>query len=223
MHKNFRRFMALLPKSLQHELRRYYYFSQILFKKFKSEEPEWMILEKYLVKGDWAIDVGANVGHYTAKISNIVKTNGRVIAFEPIPKTFDLLASNMSHLKFNNITLINAAASDCASCVGFKIPKFSTGLDNYYRAHISNSTLLEYIILSMSIDSICLNSPISLIKIDAEGHDFQVIKGAIKIIKRDKPTLIVEGRDINVFNMLLDIGYSSTILPDSPNTIFHFE
>ena len=43
---------------------------------------------------DWIVDVGANVGHYTKRLSELVGPKGRVIAFEPILETFSILSES---------------------------------------------------------------------------------------------------------------------------------
>jgi FkbM family methyltransferase len=215
-----RKIAAILPIHVQQELKRYYFWGQIKLGRFKSEEPEYEILEAYLKPGGWAIDVGANVGHYSARLSHLVGPKGRVIAFEPIPETFELLASNVSRLPIKNITLINSAVSDCTSCIGMEIPSFDTGLKNFYQAHISVSGNFGMSVMSVAIDSICIPEPINLIKIDAEGHEYQVIQGARRTISSSRPVLIVEGNDQAVEVLLSNIGYRFRQLPKSPNRIF---
>ena len=83
---------AKLPTRWQRELRRVHFSRQIARGKFRSEEPEYFLLSSLLKKGEWAIDIGANVGHYTARFSELVGPEGRVIAFEPVPETFAILA-----------------------------------------------------------------------------------------------------------------------------------
>jgi len=208
------------PKSLQQELKRLHYWRQIASNNFISEEPEWKMLDKYVSSGDMAIDIGANVGHYTARLSDIVGPNGRVIAVEPIPQTFDLLSSNVAHFTYNNVSLLNFAISDCCTCVAFEVPKFKTGLDNYYQAYISDKISTNLKILCIDIDSFPFRSKVSFMKIDAEGHDFRVLKGGKNLVAKYKPTIIVEGHDPQILEMLKQLGYSSKNLPGSPNTIF---
>ena len=104
---------------------------------------------------DWVIDIGANVGHYTKRFSDLVGPEGVVIAFEPVSETFSLLAANVQLFKFANVTLINAAASDELSLVGMKIPSFNTGLKNFYQAHveivISESNFIKVITLKLDL------------------------------------------------------------------------
>lgn len=47
-----------------------------------------------MAPGDWALDIGANVGHYTKRMSDLAGPEGRVIAFEPVPDTFAVLCAN---------------------------------------------------------------------------------------------------------------------------------
>ena len=100
------------------------------------------------------IDVGANVGHYTKRFSELVGATGRVIAFEPIPETFALLAANIQLLPLANVTLINAALSDKTDLAGMSIPVFDTGLRNFYQAQLSNTSHSSLQVLTMRLESI---------------------------------------------------------------------
>ena len=222
MFIHLKRCAAKLPLSIQQELKQWFFRGQILTGKFNAGEPEWEILDKYVSKGDWVIDIGANIGHYTVKMSEIVGPGGRVIAIEPVPESFYLLTTITSHCKSKNVTLINAAISDRSSYVAFEIPKFNTGLKNYYQAHISSVPFKDLNVLCISIDSLQLPNKISLVKIDAEGHEYNVLKGMKKLILKDKPALIVEGNSSKIDKMLREIGYSGKILQESPNTLFEY-
>lgn len=142
-------------------------------------------------KGDWVIDVGANVGHYTKRLSDLVGPAGRVIAIEPVPDTFALLAANVSLCRHANVTLLNLAVSNRTAVVGIQIPDFDSGLKNYYQASVS-SERSELMVMVITLDSLPLGHGIGLIKIDAERHDPMVLEGAEALLRRDHPTLIVE-------------------------------
>jgi len=217
-----KRFAARLPALWQLELKRLYFARQIKKGTFESAEPEYHILSQLIKPGDWIIDVGANVGHYTKRFSEIAGANGRVIAFEPVSATFNLLAANAQLFTHPNVTLINAAASDQPGIAHMSIPRFSTGLDNYYEAQISSSADSALPVLTLPIDSLGLNQRIALIKIDAEGHEQFVINGMKQLLSEHHPILIVETGS-KVSPSLSALGYVAEKLDDSPNTIFKFK
>jgi FkbM family methyltransferase len=163
-----KRVAALLPQSRQQELKRRHFRREIERGTFNTDEPEWAKVEQWLAPGDWAIDVGANVGQYTKRFSDLVGPNGRVIAFEPVPATFELLSANAARFTHANVTLLNLAASDGTELISMAIPRFDTGLSNYYMAAItSEPTGLQA--LTCSIDSLRLPRRVRVLKIDAEG------------------------------------------------------
>ena len=129
----FNRFAARLPERWQSELKRIHFGRQIIRGTFETSEPEYKILSQLIKPGDWVIDIGANVGHYTKRFSELVGVHGRIIAFEPVPTTFALLAANVQLFAHANVTLINAAVSDKFGVVGMSIPRSSTGLTNSIR------------------------------------------------------------------------------------------
>lgn len=212
-----------LPPQWQTEMKRIYFSRQIKRNSFVTDEPEYKILHDLISQGDWVVDVGANVGHYTKRFSELVGVHGRVFAFEPVPTTFSLLSANTQLFRYPNVTLINAAVSDKLDVVGMSIPKFSTGLTNYYQAHLSSVKDSALSVLTLSIDSLNIGRRVTLIKIDAEGHEAFVLAGMKKLIKKHHPTLIIENPSQDINTNLASFGYVSEVLPGSPNVVFKQE
>ena len=178
------------------------------------------MLSPMISSGDWVLDVGANVGHYTLRFSELVGERGRVISFEPVPETFELLAANVALMPHKNTTLINAAASEHSGLSTMVIPKFEdTGLDNFYEARLSG-TESGLQVLRMTVDALALPHPLRLVKIDAEGHELSVLRGMQGLLGRDRPILIVEDNDPEVPTFLAGFGYSSEKVAGSNNWIF---
>lgn len=97
MTKLLKRLAAKLPLPIQQELKRFYFAWQIRRGRFYTDEKEFSLLNAFIAHGDWVLDIGANIGHYTRRLSDLVGPAGRVIAFEPIPQTFEVLAANAQH------------------------------------------------------------------------------------------------------------------------------
>ncbi|MDG4553143.1 MAG: FkbM family methyltransferase [Candidatus Competibacter sp.] len=218
-----KRIAAWLPASWQSELKRIYFRNQIRHGTFITEEPEFALLAEFVSDGDWVVDVGANIGHYTKRLSELVGCTGRVIAIEPVPETFLLLTANLQYIRHDNITLLNAAAAENSGVAGMTIPTFSTGLKNFYQAHLVSEEDAELRVLTLSLDSICLcERQIALVKIDAEGHEAGVLRGMKEILRRDRPVMIVETFSEEVIDQMRTVGYSCERLPGSSNVIFRY-
>ena len=180
------------------------------------------MLSEVVVPGDWVIDVGANVGFYTWRLAELVGPEGRVLAFEPIPETFVLLANNLESCSHSNVTLFNAAVSEITGMAGMSIPKSSdTGQRNYYEAHLTSRNESELQVLTVSLDAIQISQPVRLIKIDAEGHELAVLKGMRKTLLRDRPVLIVETPNAEVTDFCGSLAYIAVTFANSPNVVFH--
>jgi len=205
---------------MQQGLKRRYFSYQINKNVFETDELEYACLDRWVGVGDWVIDVGANIGHYTKRLSELVGTAGRVIAFEPIPDTFELLAANSALFKNNNVTLLNACASESTQMLGMQIPQFNTGLSNYYMAHLTESSEADLQVLCLAIDSLFSEQQIKLVKIDAEGHDLSVLKGMNKVLRSCRPVLIIEDDSSEIEHYLKGFGYQSERLDNSHNKIF---
>ena len=213
---------ATLPATLQNDLKRIHYRRQIKKGAFVTSEPEYKNLHTLIAPGDWVIDVGANVGHYTKRFSELVGPGGRVIAFEPVPETFALLSSNVQLYRFMNVTSINTALLDKCEVLSMHIPNFETGLKNFCRAHLIavDSGLPNLRVLATRLDSLEIPGKVTLVKIDAEGHELAVIRGMVELLRRDHPTLIVETSSDEVIGLVTGLGYDTEQLAGSPNRLF---
>lgn len=213
-----KRIAAQLPDSVQHELRRLFFRRQIRGRRFVTDEKEYGLLDTILAPGDLVLDVGANVGHYTMRMSELVGAAGRVIAFEPVPNTFTLLSANARLFAHANVSLLNVAASDHTAVVGVQIPRFSDGLVNYYQAHLTADSA-SLMILTIPIDALALPSLVKLVKIDVEGHELPVLRGMRRLLERDHPVLIVETGSQETVDLLDAMGYASERLQGSSNLL----
>lgn len=178
------------------------------------------MLDSLIKEGEWAIDIGANIGHYTSKLSSLVGKFGRVLSFEPVPESFEVLVSNTMLFPHRNVTLLNMAVSETSSLVGFEIPKWESGLNNYYEARIGAENPSVYA-LCCTLDSFNLEHKISLVKVDAEGNELAILKGMRGLLERDHPILIIEAtRPDDLIAYLSLCGYSVKRLSKSPNLLF---
>lgn len=73
---------------------------------------------------------------------------------------------------------------------------------------------------SSPLDELPIPERVSLVKIDAEGHEASILKGMMTLVRRDRPTLIVEAGSGIVPEQLDDLGYDSRRLSGSPNLLF---
>lgn len=216
-----KRLISHLPERYQQNLKRKYYSIKIRIGKFNTDEKEYLLLDSFISHGDWVLDIGANIGHYTAKFSELVGKEGRVISIEPVPSTFKLLVSNSDYFKYSNVTLLNFCASDISRIVNMEVPTFETGLKNFYQANITEKKT-DITSMSIPIDAIPIPHSIKLVKIDTEGHELFVIRGMHQLLLRDYPILIIEASSSIIIEHLMGIGYSMDRLEGSPNYIFQY-
>jgi FkbM family methyltransferase len=126
--------------------------------------------------GDNVWDVGANAGFYTELFANVVGSEGRVVAFEPSPKAFGILKSLAA--KRNNILLQNVALSDTDGLVDFFVDNQELRpTDGLMPA--SDQTETIKVTVTRADTFIQLASP-SIIKIDVEGFELEVLNGMRK-------------------------------------------
>ncbi|HEX6694048.1 MAG TPA: FkbM family methyltransferase [Longimicrobiales bacterium] len=171
-------------------------------------DPLFLRLSEWVHPGDWVIDVGAAVGDYALELSRLVGPDGRVIAFEPMPAQFELLACNATLAKHANVTCLQLAVGSQPGTCRMSAPKIH-GRSNWYEAAVSDDG--DTTVLQIRLDDLYAERPIRLMKIDAEGHDLEVLRGAAEIIRRHQPALLVEAGGREVVDWLESLGYDRHI------------
>jgi len=161
------------------------------------------ILPKYLPKRSVLFDVGANVGNYS---SELIKQfpDASLHVFEPHPKTFEILSKKvfLNSTSLNNLALSSEEGkiqlfdyaerdgSSHASVVRGVIENIHSGDSMVHE--VNKKTLDDYIKIN-NIDNI------DLLKIDVEGHELEVLKGAKNILKESKVKIVqLEFNEMNV-------------------------
>ncbi len=215
-------------KEIEYFLKKFLFPKKYLFEKRikraikKNEEPEIKIIKDLIDSGTDSIDVGVYRGVYSYEMS---KYSNKVHAFEPNPIIYKDLKNYLPKVR-DNIKLYNFALSDVEEIKDLRIPIRNSKInkENYeecYKMGLAsmheNNTFTEFEtfkIRTLKLDNIKINNKVSLIKIDVEGHELEVINGAIKLIKNYKPNLIIEIEErhskrniIETINFVSKIGY----------------
>ena len=189
-----------------------------------SDEKELQLLKNIIIPETDTIDIGVYRGVYSYEMAKYSKM---VHAFEPNPIIFKDIELNLGKI-IKNINLYNFALSDKENKVLLKVPIRDKNYDksNYEeyfqmgRATIHEQNVMGDIetfeIKSKKLDNFTFSNRISFIKIDVEGHEMSVIKGAENTIKQNKPTLLVEIEEkhskqkvLDSINYINSLGYES--------------
>jgi FkbM family methyltransferase len=161
---------------------------------FGSYEKHFAELFGYLVgPGDRCVDVGANVGVHTVRLARLVGTDGEVVAIEPDPDVVRRTQRNITLNGLANVRIIGAAASERAGETRLYRP--SPRDTNRARASLMHHTYLTGLTTTVpvvSVDDVCAGEPVALIKIDVEGHEAAVVRGAVDTIARHAPAVVFE-------------------------------
>jgi len=154
--------------------------------------------------GDIIFDVGANVGEYTLNFARSVGSTGKIFSFEPHPLVFKKLQHHIQINRMNHIKYYNMGLSDAPGKLHMSIceTRNSGGRSvskNNQKENKGESTQVEVVQLDSIMEQENL-SHIDLIKIDVEGHELRVLKGAEKLIVKYKPNLYIEVNNSNLQN-----------------------
>jgi FkbM family methyltransferase len=193
------------------------------------ELPIQEILVKHLRPGDTFYDIGANVGFFTAIAAKLVGSRGRVFAFEPVPENATQIEYNARLNRFINITVLETAVTN------------TTGQGELLLAHHAGGSTLsiadpppdlrgKLAVELIALDDLVIQqlTPPTVVKIDVEGAEIDVLRGMSRTIEKFKPVIITEVDDGNketferkyqeLKTLISTFGYQVTTLADAyPN------
>jgi len=169
-----------------------------------------LAIENFCRPGFIVLDIGANIGAHALPIAKIVGESGKVYAFEPTDYAYSKLVYNISLNQFKNITPIQIVLSDnnlLRQSINFKCSWPTNGKP------VERKSIADFI----KLDDWCKASKIEhvdLIKLDVDGNEYSVIKGAESLLTIQHPLILMEvwGPNFsdfsrNPFTLLKNFGY----------------
>jgi FkbM family methyltransferase len=168
------------------------------------------VVERVTEPGWTVLDIGANIGAHTLRLSRLVGTTGRVFAFEPMDYAFSKLSRNLLLNEAGNTRAFKLALSDhnAAACpVDFRSSWATSGERRRETSSVDLRKLDDWFLEHRL-------SRLDLIKLDVDGHEWQVLKGGLMSIERYRPILLIEAgawhfasRETNPLELLASLGY----------------
>jgi FkbM family methyltransferase len=189
----FARKMESFDYVMRCDLRESVFYPLAKYGRYPHARGEEIVLSQ-LARPDWIVlDIGANIGYAAAMFARLCP-NGRVYAFEPVPKCTHYLAAVASD--FDNIEVISKALGATSGIAHFQQRHL---LD---RSSISETGDIEVEITS--VDDWCAQTGVrpSFLKIDVEGFDESVIDGALSTLRQARPIVMFEANIIGEFRRI---------------------
>lgn len=190
------------------------------------DEPVLKAILSVLKPEDVFYDVGANAGYMSLSVASHNLPN-KIYAFEPLPELASALAASALSNDFPDFTVVRAALADRDEVLEFFLPSHSIHASLVSREQSSICMRVEGFRLDTLLENAVVLPP-RVIKIDVEGAEMHVFRGAQETLRKHKPALIFECDENSlrfghsteeVLGFLRDLGYNSfTLLEDSKTT-----
>ncbi|MCX6811322.1 MAG: FkbM family methyltransferase [Candidatus Berkelbacteria bacterium] len=161
-----------------------------MYEPFQTE-----LLRKLITKNMTVVNIGANIGYYTLIAANKVGPNGKVYAFEPEPKNYQLLIKNIEKNGYKNILPIQVAISDKQGTLKLFLDKSNLGNPSLAEQNIGEKNgFVE--VKTNSLDNFfekhSKDFKVDLLLMDTQGAEGLILDGAKKIIRNNKLKIIME-------------------------------
>lgn len=180
------------------------------YRDFVSVDPDYEgpISDWFNHGSDIFLDVGSYIGRYSLILS---QRFNKIYSFEPVSETYSRLRKNIDLNQIKNIYPVRVALMDFDGTMKMSL-KNAPGTNSLI--HDKNSLSSE-IIDTVKLDTFFFNGKVDLIKVDVEGAEKEFLRGAEKIIRWNKPRLIIEVEPENrdyVDRFLKRLGYHEELI-----------
>lgn len=203
LRRALRRFPALFltARKMRHKLRGY-------------PEPEMGLLGMLADPSRISLDIGAHSGLYAEAL---IPHSKAVVAVEANPH----LANDIRSLLGKRVQVVSAAMSSKPGEAQLRVPTDGSGLSTIDPDNplvVADTELVT--VECKTLDDLAAD-PVGFVKIDVEGHELEVLRGGLKLLERDKPTLLIEAEERHRANavgsiraLLEPLGYRGLMLRD---------
>lgn len=178
------------------------------------------LFEKMVAGGSVVFDIGAQAGFYSLLASVLVGPAGRIFAFEPVPANVFFIKQHLRLNRIENVKIIQAAVTDFSGVTSFDdgSPRFMG--PHRLLGHISTTGTLR--VQTVSLDELISKGELptpNCIKIDVEGRETEVLRGARSLLVNSHPVLFLatHGPDIHskCWHLLKSLGYRLEVIRGS--------
>ena len=166
-------------------------------------EAELFLIKQLCEEGDVIIDIGANIGTHTLAFSKIVGESGKVIAFEPQKIIFQTLCGNMAINSITNVDCFQLAVYSQSK--SFFIPEIQYNKINDFGSVDIKTEENGIKVRAIVLDDFLDVTQLKLMKIDAEGMEYEVLLGASQLIKNLRPFIYLENEKPEKSKRLIEL------------------
>lgn len=162
--------------------------------RWKLNKPEISRMLGAIPRGGVAIDIGAHKGAYSFWMGRRAGKTGRVIAVEPQERMVEGLVASLGSVNMARATVVHAAASEAPGRGTINIPRDSThgaSMGDLGDGRAVDAVDVRLVSIDELVESFGLDR-LDFVKIDAEGHELEIIRGGLASLERFGPSLLVE-------------------------------
>jgi FkbM family methyltransferase len=193
-------------------------------------EPEFFrALREYLRPNDTCLDVGGNLGYYCLLMSGLVGSRGRVITFEPVAENLAVLRENILLNAADNIELVSTALGAQPGVMQLirsdaEVVSATPSVRGY--AVEGPRSTMDVMVDTLDAFLETRNCRPSVIKIDVEGAEMEVLRGASNTLRTARPVVLLEvhgwgaatGSEVREF--FTPFGYSLSLMGERGHEAF---
>ena len=162
----------------------------------RYERDEIAFVRSVLRPGDTAVDVGAHIGFFTMQMAATVGPTGHVHAFEPLESNVALLERSIAENRFADRIVFTPAAVGARSgtaTLTFPVETLNTG--GAYLLREDSTALAGHLqrqVPVVALDDTDVHRPVRFVKLDVEGAEPLVLRGAARLLREDRPVVLSE-------------------------------
>ena len=209
-------------QNLTHAVIRRGYWEQACTEAFRS----------LLRPGALVVDAGANFGHYAMTAASVVGPEGLVYAFEPHPSTFALLEQNCALQGKGNLVAVPAGLAAENGAMDIFTDSENHGGHSFFDWNLRGQARTSHRVATYALDSFLgEHAPgrrLDAMKIDVQGFEMEVLRGAARTIASDRPSVLCEvtpgalraagSGPEEIVAFFAEFGYRAEVLPSGQGT-----
>lgn len=188
------------------------YIGKALLTYGEFSELEWQVIDQLTPPGGFVVEIGANIGAHTVSLA---KKAGWVTAYEPQPVIFQNLCANLALNGLTNVHAVNAGCGEHAEEIA--MPRIDYSREGNFGAVSLDSLPVDegawVRVPVVRLDDGLTAPALHLLKIDAEGMEAAILRGAGETIARFRPTIYLENdrpdKSRELIALLFELDYAA--------------